>query len=466
MARKSPFRSRAIAIFDDTIVNNASPRYPFSNELGTRSRGRQMIEFFKAGIPRIRTCAAAALLLTCGTALAQTAPLASPGGTENTIKLTTVLMALPAGTPWLSLRMGMLCAKDDAVRNATGGRDPQDLPPYSTAFKTEMERAGYKIVSSDENLFDREAGAADYQVAAVVTDAHIVACMSSGGMLSPGNLGDARGDGFMKIDWQVYSPLKKQVVAHVSTSGAVKLDKTVPGGVARLITDSFAGNVRELASNAGFRAAVSTSKVSANDILLPGQNSKIVLPGSLKAAKRPIADTAGSVVTILTGSGSGSGDLVSADGYILTNAHVVGDEKQVRVRWSDGIETVAEVVRVAKDRDIALIKTSSRDREPLPIKRGPVSPGQRVYAIGSPLGKEYQGTVSSGIVSATRTLEGLRYIQSDVSITHGSSGGALLDENGSVIGIAVSGIERGGPLGLNFFIPIGDAMDFLNLEQK
>ncbi len=45
-------------------------------------------------------------------------------------------------------------------------------------------------------------------------------------------------------------------------------------------------------------------------------------------------------------------------------------------------------------------------------------------------------------------------------------GGALLDENGSVIGIAVSGIERGGPLGLNFFIPIGDAMDFLNLEQK
>jgi serine protease Do len=151
---------------------------------------------------------------------------------------------------------------------------------------------------------------------------------------------------------------------------------------------------------------------------------------------------------------------------MLTNAHVVGDEKQVRVRWSDGIETVAELVRVAKDRDIALIKTSSRDRDPLPVKRGPVSPGARVYAIGSPLGKAYQGTVSSGIVSATRLIEGMRYIQSDVSITHGSSGGALLDESGSVIGITVSRVEQDGPTGINFFIPIGDALDFVNLEPK
>ncbi|MBA2589771.1 MAG: trypsin-like peptidase domain-containing protein [Alphaproteobacteria bacterium] len=90
----------------------------------------------------------------------------------------------------------------------------------------------------------------------------------------------------------------------------------------------------------------------------------------------------------------------------------------------------------------------------------------RVYAIGSPLGKAFQGTVSSGVVSATRTVEGLRFIQSDVSITHGSSGGALLDESGAVIGIAVSGVEVGGPVGINFFIPIGDAMDFLNLEQN
>ena len=102
-------------------------------------------------------------------------------------------MALPAGTPWLSLRTGVFCTTDYAVRNATGGRDPQDLPPYSAAFRTEMEHAGYKIVSSDENLFEPEAGAADYQVAAVITDAHVVACVSRSRLLSPGNLGDAPG---------------------------------------------------------------------------------------------------------------------------------------------------------------------------------------------------------------------------------------------------------------------------------
>ena len=102
----------------------------------------------------------------------------------------------------------------------------------------------------------------------------------------------------------------------------------------------------------------------------------------------------------------------------------------------------------------------------MPIKRGPVSPGQRVFAIGSPLGKEYQGSVSSGIVSATRTMEGMRYIQSDVATSHGSSGGVLLDENGAVIGITVSGVDPSVASGLHFFIPIGDALDFLSLEQQ
>jgi serine protease Do len=412
---------------------------------------------------RIARVFIAAMVLTCRGALAQPSPDAS-APPQNSIKLVKVLMGLPAGTPWLQLRTGLLCSHEELVRNASGGRDPQDLPPYTTAFRKELERAGYKVVTTDDNLFDRDVGSADYQIAAVIADAHIVACVSKGTLLSPGNLGDARGDGSMRIDWQVYSPIRQQVVARISTTGAVKLDDTISGGIGRLITDSFASNARELASNVEFRAAVSGPRAPTKSFVTPGQASKIALAGSLNAARRPVADAVGSVATILTGSGSGSADLVSNDGYMLTNAHVVGDEKQVRVRWSDGIETVAEIVRVAKDRDVALIKTNPRDREPLPIKRGPVTPGARVYAIGSPLGKDYQGTVSSGIISATRVVEGLRYIQSDVSVTHGSSGGALLDENGAMIGITVSGVERAP--GLNFFIPIGDVMDFLSLEQQ
>jgi S1-C subfamily serine protease len=254
-------------------------------------------------------------------------------------------------------------------------------------------------------------------------------------------------------------------VARVSTSGTVEVEKTVPDGMTQLITGAFASNARELIANAEFRTAMSAKPLSANDLLFSGQQSKIALLGSRKAVKRPVADAVGSVVTLQTGSGSGSGVLLSDDGYVLTNAHVVGDEKEIRVRWSDGIETVAQVVRVAKTRDVALVKTNPRERPPLPIGRGPVSPGQRVYAIGSPKGAPFEGTVSSGVISASRTIEGLRYIQSDVSVSPGSSGGALLDETGLLIGITVAGVDNGGRAGLNFFIPIGDAMDFLNLEQ-
>jgi S1-C subfamily serine protease len=230
--------------------------------------------------------------------------------------------------------------------------------------------------------------------------------------------------------------------------------------------EAFASNVRALAENAGFRTALNAPKAFTQGFVVPGQQSKIVLNGSLKAPARPVADAVGSVVTIMTGTGSGSGVLVSDDGYMLTNAHVVGDDKEVRVRWSDRIETLAQVVRVAKDRDVAIIKTNPRDRMPLAIKRGAVMPGQRVYAIGSPKGETFQGTVSSGIVSANREINGLRYIQSDTTVSHGSSGGALLDETGAVIGLTDLGIQNDGPAGLNLFIPIGDAMDFLSLERR
>jgi serine protease Do len=408
-----------------------------------------------------------AWLLACGTAfaqIAQDASVAPDPSAQNSVKLAGVLMALPAGAPWLSLKFGLFCIDDPITKTWAGGREAQKLPPYLVPFKTELERAGYKAITpGEDDLFDPEAASSDYVVAAVITDAQIEGCVSEGGLFT--DSGSVRGNGSMKIDWQLYSRLRKQVVARVSTSGRSKLDKSVPGGVTRLITESFASNVHELAANPDFRAALSAPKAFTKGFLSPGQQSKIALPGSLKAPTRHIDDAVGSVVMLFTGSGSGSGILVSEDGYILTNAHVVGDDKAIRVRWSDRIETLAQVVRVAKDRDVAIIKTNPRDRTPLAIKRGAVTPGQRVYAIGTPLDKAFQSTVSSGIVSANRVIDGLRYIQSDTTVSHGSSGGALLDETGSVIGITDLGIQNDGPAGLNLFIPIGDAMDFLSLEQ-
>jgi hypothetical protein len=85
-------------------------------------------------------------------------------------------------------------------------------------------------------------------------------------------------------------------------------------------------------------------------------------------------------------------------------------------------------------------------------------------AIGSPLGAQFQNTMSKGIVSALRDQQGLAFIQSDVMVNHGSSGGPLLDETGRVIGLTASGqVVNEAPVGINFFIPIDEALKTLNV---
>jgi serine protease Do len=180
--------------------------------------------------------------------------------------------------------------------------------------------------------------------------------------------------------------------------------------------------------------------------------------------KPGIAQASASVAVVFSPDGSGSGFLVSDDGYLITNHHVVGAAKVVRLKWSDGTETVGEVLRSDPRRDVALVRTAPGGRPALGLRHSPVQQGETVFAIGSPLGAQFQNTMSKGIVSALRDQQGLAYIQSDVMVNHGSSGGPLLDETGQVIGLTASGQTiNGAPIGINFFIPIDDALKTLNL---
>lgn len=104
----------------------------------------------------------------------------------------------------------------------------------------------------------------------------------------------------------------------------------------------------------------------------------------------------------------------------------------------------------------------------MPIRDDELEIGSEVYAIGSPLDDEFSTTVSRGIISAYRNLDGLPYIQSDVNVQPGSSGGPLIDGSGNVIGVA-SMVRRGvvGEIaGLNFFIPAHDALHWINVSQS
>jgi serine protease Do len=168
--------------------------------------------------------------------------------------------------------------------------------------------------------------------------------------------------------------------------------------------------------------------------------------------------------------GIGSGFIVSSDGYVLTNAHVVADATEVTVRLTDKREFQAKVIGADKRTDVALIKVNATG---LPVVRigdpTRLKAGEWVAAIGSPFGLE--NTVTAGIVSAkSRSLPDGTYvpfIQTDVAINPGNSGGPLFNLNGEVIGINSQIYSRsGGYMGLSFSIPIDVAMNIKDQLQK
>src|SRR5262249_20282268 len=155
-------------------------------------------------------------------------------------------------------------------------------------------------------------------------------------------------------------------------------------------------------------------------------------------------------------------------GHVLTNEHVVRTAMRVRVRFESGDEVTASVVATDPRRDVALLKADRTGTGGLPVRLDRPAVGDTVYAVGAPLDPTYSATVSKGIVSAFREIEGEPWIQSDVNVQHGSSGGPLLDERGNILGITSRGEpnEAGTPSGVNLFVPIMDALTRLGLNPK
>ena len=242
------------------------------------------------------------------------------------------------------------------------------------------------------------------------------------------------------------------------------------GGTAALVTGPLAPKPSSPATSAP--AAVT---VAAGASAAPGASAE-ALPDVVTAVRN-------SVVTItsqgfssrgfsqIPSTGVGSGIVLTADGYILTNKHVVAGSQALTVELADGEQFTATIVKQSTDKDLALIKIDAHGLTPAVIgDSAALQVGQTVVAIGSPLGT-FTETVTKGILSATGrtitvqdeitgqpvTLTGL--LQTDAAINPGNSGGPLLDASGHVIGIntAVSTNAEG----LGFAIPISDAASLI-----
>ncbi|CAN7415167.1 peptidase Do [compost metagenome] len=158
--------------------------------------------------------------------------------------------------------------------------------------------------------------------------------------------------------------------------------------------------------------------------------------------------------------GVGSGFIISQDGYVMTNAHVVADAETIYVTLPDKREFKAKLIGSDKRTDVALLKVEASGLPRLPLgDSNKVRAGEWVLAIGSPFGLD--NSVTAGIVSAKGRDTGdyLPFIQTDVAVNPGNSGGPLINLRGEVIGINSQIYSRsGGYMGISFAIPIDEAM--------
>lgn len=165
-------------------------------------------------------------------------------------------------------------------------------------------------------------------------------------------------------------------------------------------------------------------------------------------------------------SNLGSGVIVSKDGYIITNAHVIEQADEITVALNDGRKARAVIVGADKESDLAVIQVEMENLTPLPFRHEPIRVGDVALAIGNPFGVGQ--TVTQGIISATgRSGLGMTafedFIQTDAAINPGNSGGALVDANGALVGINTMIYSRsGGSMGIGFAIPTSIVEQVMN----
>ena len=329
-----------------------------------------------------------------------------------------------------------------------------------------MKGRGANVVGDSTKLFGagKSAQAAEFLIGGRISNISGKIFHISGFFRRPQLTGESFGKFSITVEWELYSPLTRRVVYKFSTQGHGDNRRASRNGVTQAYRNALVNAVETAAEDRGLKKAL-TRKTETTVSAQPSLERITVTGRGLY--RKPIESHVGTVrlaaVTIELGGSHGSGFLISRDGYVLTNAHVVGEGKYVPVVFTNGLRVNGRVLRVANKRDVALVKVPIIADHILPVaQKITLKVSDTVYALGTPLVTSLKASLTKGIVSAYRNLDGDLHIQADVAVTGGNSGGPLLDRKGNVVGITVAKI-RGGE-NLNLFIPIDEALKSLNLN--
>ena len=411
-------------------------------------------------------------------------------------RLSNILLRLPLGHEmgnYGSQSMNLCFGNYEAERSMLSNNI--DLPSARKSFYQTMAGLGYDVTGSEDFLFEEEADddwlRTEFKIGARITNARMDACYQAPGLLESAfnrNYGD-KGKLYLEVEWSIYDSLRKTTVYKTTTEGYVDRKHANYEGMALMFNDAFAMATHNLAADHAFHELMVNGKRPPRDQWQQKKKEHVegrrkfdaqeavsitALPLSQKPASQHMNDIRKVAVMVEGGVGHGSGFFITKQGHILTNAHVVGDALRVRIVSADKQEKmIAEVLRRDPARDVALLKLEETpenlDITILPVQTIWPNTGNDVYAIGSPIARQLQDTVTRGIVSAHRRdfrVLGTKqdFIQADIEIHGGNSGGPLLDQYGNLVGLSVAGYtENDAGIGLNLFVPIAEALKALGI---
>jgi len=395
----------------------------------------------------------------------------APGTTTRSVMLKTLgISRIPNGTPIGAAGVGANCTL--AGRNAIGNQNKIEEAGviWRRPFFQSLKAANYAVMNDPNNMFeDKGQLHPDYLAGVLITGFKKNDCFK-------GNVVNLQAphstEMEVSVEWQFYDAASNAVVLTVNTHGYFKGDADEDPLQSKTFERAIENNVKMLLANQQFHdlLAPASAQTAATDTPASQRTMRIkesrLLTGEIS---ENMAQVQNSVVTITFANGHGSGVIISKDGYILTAKHVVGNAHSAIITISGGKDITATVVAIESRFDAALLKTNEPVPGFLPVAEAPIAVGADVYAVGTPLSKTFATTVTKGVVSGYRTIDGVSQIQSDVSIMPGNSGGPLLDRSGNIVGLSRSMVGLGGlPLktGISFFTPIEQVLQATNISLE
>ncbi|MBN1523669.1 MAG: serine protease [Spirochaetales bacterium] len=378
------------------------------------------------------------------------------------VGVSKIIMKIPIGTIWARVKTPY---------------ETQDIPWKSSSFEEEgqfksiaaklLRNYGYDVLEDSDDLFGTGSAAkARFQIAGIISKTFVdqniyyqSACTPGAGSIAVNSKVE------MVAEWQIYDSIKDKVILKIETTGYYKNEKEKDLQV--IIFDTFEDTFLRLMANAEFVKALTGKSIDTTE--KPTDTSPIKAGYSLDGQKTKmpsgISDLFKSVVTIKVGVTHGTGMIISADGYILTAAHVVDGADKVAVVFESGEQAEGTVIRLIRTNDSAIIKVNKKNLPFIPIAKAQPPIGSEVFVIGTPLDKSLSYSVTKGIISGYREKNDIKYIQTDTPVNPGNSGGPLIDGNGYIIGIISSKLMGPGVESIGFAIPVHEALRTLNIQK-